>query len=165
MLPQSTVALRASRSYSKVAYLKQSKSRKLFFSNSPSTLTQEVTQLKRPSIVKKFPKDVPFVLSLKRNYSPHWASTRSLSNVLPCYKCHFNWACFPSRNIAMISHRCIGRANNKCALSASAFIDSSLHQLDFFLEIFLRRLYIMYLKARRIEESDKRSSLTSMIKV
>ena len=29
-----------------------------------------------------------------------------------------------------------------CALSASAFIDSSLHQLDFFLEIFLWRLVI-----------------------
>ena len=33
-----------------------------------------------------------------------------------------------------------------CALSASAFTDSSLHQLDFFLEIFLWRLTCMYTK-------------------
>ena len=73
MLPPSTVALTVSRSYSKVAYLKRSKSRivqsSYFFSNSPSTLTREVTRLKWPSIVRKFPKDGSFVLSLKRNYS------------------------------------------------------------------------------------------------
>ena len=34
-----------------------------------SALTLEVTQLKQPSIVRIFPKDGPFVLSLKRNYS------------------------------------------------------------------------------------------------
>ena len=32
-----------------------------------------------------------------------------------------------------------------CTLSASAFIDSSLHQLDFFLEIFLWRLVNIHL--------------------
>ena len=51
MLPQSTVAQRVSRNYSKVAYLKRSKSRIVhllsspFFSQ-PSALTQDVTQLK-----------------------------------------------------------------------------------------------------------------------
>ena len=33
--------------------------------------------------------------------------------------------------------------NALCALSANAFIDSSLHQLDFFLEIFSWRLVII----------------------
>ena len=39
------------------------------FFNQPSALMQEVTQLKQPSIVRIFPKDSPFVPSLKRNYS------------------------------------------------------------------------------------------------
>ena len=64
MLPQSTVALRVSRSYSKVAYLKWSKSRisvHHFFSNQPSTLMREVTQLevmqlKQQSTMRKFHK-------------------------------------------------------------------------------------------------------------
>ena len=71
MLPQYTVALRLSRSYFKVAHLKQSKSRIVpllsssFFSSQPSTLVQEVTQLKRPLTVRKSPKDDYFVLRLK----------------------------------------------------------------------------------------------------
>ena len=73
MLPQYTVALRVSRKCSKVAYLEWLKFRivhlLLSFFKQPSALTLEVPQLKQPSIVRIFPKDGPFVLSLKRNYS------------------------------------------------------------------------------------------------
>ena len=68
MLSQSTVALKVSKNYSKVAYLKQPKSRivhllsffVLFFFSQPSDLhvMQEVTQ---PTIVRLFPKDGSFV--------------------------------------------------------------------------------------------------------
>ena len=65
-----------SRNYSKVVYLKRSKSRIVhllsfflsFFFSQPSALMQEVTQLKQPPIVRTFPKDGNFVLSLKRKY-------------------------------------------------------------------------------------------------
>ena len=40
-----------------------------FFLSQPSTLTQEVTQLKQPSIARIFPKNGPFVLNLKGKYS------------------------------------------------------------------------------------------------
>ena len=73
MLSQSIVALR---SYSKVAYLKWSKSRivhlplsSFFFSSHPSAVTPEVAWLKQPLIARKFPKDGSFMLSLKQNYS------------------------------------------------------------------------------------------------
>ena len=47
MLPQSTVALRVTKTYCKVAYLKWSNPNFFSkFSNQPSTLTREVTQLK-----------------------------------------------------------------------------------------------------------------------
>ena len=78
MRPQYTVALRLSRSYSMVAYLKRSKSRIVhllsysFFSSQPSTLMREVTQLKQPLIVRESPKDGYFVLRLKRNHSWCW---------------------------------------------------------------------------------------------
>ena len=65
MLPQYTVALKVSRNYSKMAYLKQSKSRIVhlfssFYSSQCCALTQEVTQ---PPTVREFPKDCYFVLS------------------------------------------------------------------------------------------------------
>ena len=71
MLPQYKVALRVSKNYSKVAYLKWSKSKIVaasfssFFFNQPSILMREVTQLKRPSIVRKISEGGSFVLSLK----------------------------------------------------------------------------------------------------
>ena len=40
-----------------------------FFYSQPSAVTREVTQLKQPSIVRMFPKNGLFVLSLKRNYT------------------------------------------------------------------------------------------------
>ena len=52
-----------------LSFFLSSSSSSSLFSNQPSTLMQEVTQLKRPSIVRKFPKDGSFVLSLKQNYS------------------------------------------------------------------------------------------------
>ena len=51
MLSQSTAALRVSRNYSKVAYLKQSNLFIFFLSfffSQPSVLTREVTELKQP---------------------------------------------------------------------------------------------------------------------
>ena len=106
MLPQYTVALRVSRNYSKVAYLKWLKFRivllSFFFSSQPNTLTQEVTQIKWPSFVRKFPKDSSFVLSLKRNYSLHWASSKDLyCNVLPCWT-PFSRTCYRPHNDAMV---------------------------------------------------------------
>ena len=58
-----TGELRLSNNYSKVAYLKQPKSRiahlfSFFFFSQPSTLTREVTQLKQPSIMRIFPKNI-----------------------------------------------------------------------------------------------------------
>ena len=70
----------------------------------PATLTQEVTQLKRPSTMRKFLKNSSIVLSLKRNYSLRWVSTWSLSNVLPCYRQHLDRACCHPCNNKMISH-------------------------------------------------------------
>ena len=56
MLPQSTVALRVSRNYSKVGFLKWLKSKIVqsaffFFFSQPSALMWEVTQLKQPKMV------------------------------------------------------------------------------------------------------------------
>ena len=82
MLPQSTVALRMSKNYSKVAhadYLKWSKSRIVllssflpwflsFFFSQPSTLMWEATQRKQPSIVRIFPRMVLLCL-VWSNYS------------------------------------------------------------------------------------------------
>ena len=56
MLPQFTAALRVSRNYSKVAYLKRLKSRRL---------NVRSDTVKQASIVGMFSKDGPFVFSLK----------------------------------------------------------------------------------------------------
>ena len=81
MLPQSTVALRVSRNYSKVRGLPETVeiqnnyclSSPFFFLLSsffsqPSTLMRDVTQLKQPLNMRIVPKDVTFALILKRNY-------------------------------------------------------------------------------------------------
>ena len=69
MLPQTTVALRVS--WESILRWptwngrNPSSSSSSFFSNQPNTLTREVTQLKRPSIVRKILKDGSFVFSWK----------------------------------------------------------------------------------------------------
>ena len=72
------------------------------FSSQPSTVTQEVTQLKQPSIVRIFPKDNTFVHSLKQNYSLCWASSNDQSAM--CYYAwwHFSWACIQPHNDGII---------------------------------------------------------------
>ena len=69
----------------------------------PTELTREVTQLKRPSIVRKFLKKGSFVLSLKRIYSLCWASTVYMITK-PCYTRHFDRACLRPRNNEIISY-------------------------------------------------------------
>ena len=114
MLPQSTVALTVSRNYPKVPYLKWSKSRiRSFFSSQPTctTLMQEVTQLKQPSTVRKFPKDGSFVVWSETTVYVECLLTISISNVLPSSGCHFNWTwCCPHNN-GTIAWRCMGVNN------------------------------------------------------
>ena len=119
MLPQYTVALRVSRNYSKVANLKWSKFRNcspfFFFSSQPSTIMWEVTWLKQPSIMRKFPKDGSFVVSLKRNYSLRWASSNDLLSM--CYHSgrHFHhWACCRPHNNTIINSGCMGESFTQC---------------------------------------------------
>ena len=84
ILPQSTVALRVSKNYSKVANQKRSISKIVplpsfssFFSSQPSVLMREVTQLKQPSTVRKFPKIVLLCLVWSK-FSLCWASSNDL---------------------------------------------------------------------------------------
>ena len=64
-----------------------------FFFSQLSALTREVTHLKQPLIMKIFPKDGKFVLSLKQNYSLHWAFFNDLEAMYYHARSHFNWAC------------------------------------------------------------------------
>ena len=85
-----------------------------FFSSQPSALNARSYTFKTAIDCEKFPKDGPFVLSLKHNYSLMLSIfQRSLKQ---CATIIDVWSCFHQCINGIINHRCMGGANNKyCA--------------------------------------------------
>ena len=77
--------------------------------------------------------DLPLTLTTVRALASPQPAVACQSALIYCYLCRdgcwIMWPCY-GLHITVSGIPCL------CALSASAFIDSALHQLDFFLELF-----------------------------
>ena len=100
LLLQSTVALIVFRNYSILADRKWSKywSSAFFLLIQPSTITWEVTWLKQPSIMRKFPRMVLLCLVWNETIGLHWVFPTTVDAISCCCPC----------NNAVIHRGCVG---------------------------------------------------------